>query len=219
MKVELVSISKGAGKLEGKTAQDVISYCARVSNPKNQANFDTASKLLKFCLDEAHWSIFDMATMTLEVTTSMPIAKQILRHKSMYFQEFSGRYAKTEKRQKVKARRQDIKNRQNSIDDLPQDTLDWFEKAQDELWEKSQALYQEALGRGVAKECGRFLLPQFTESTLYVHGTVRSWIHYITTRTHASTQKEHRDIAQEAKKVFCEQFPDVAKALAWTENV
>lgn len=215
MKVELISLTKGSGKLEGKNAQEIISYCARVSNPKNQANFDTAAKLLRFCIDEAHWSIFDMATMTIEVTTSMPIAKQILRHKSMYFQEFSGRYAKTEKREKVKARRQDLKNRQNSIDDLPEETLEWFEQAQDDLWEKSQSLYQEALNKGIAKECSRFILPQFTQSVLYVHGTARSWIHYIKTRTHESTQKEHRDVAEAAKLIFCENFPDIAKALEW----
>ncbi len=215
MKVELVAVTKGAGKLEGHNAQDIISYCARVSNPKNQENFDTASKLLGFCISENHWSIFDMATMTIEVVTSMPIAKQILRHKSLYFQEFSGRYAKTEQREVVSARRQDLKNRQNSIDDLSEDTLQWFEKAQEELWEKSQAVYQEALKRNVAKECARFVLPQLTQTTMYVHGTVRSWIHYITTRTHESTQKEHRDIAEAAKVIFINQFNDVAKALSW----
>lgn len=215
MNVELVAVTKGVGKLEGATAQDIISYCARVSNPKNQENFTTAPKLLGFCITEKHWSIFDMATMTVEIVTSMPIAKQILRHKSLYFQEFSGRYAKTEQREKVSARRQDLKNRQNSIDDLSKDTLQWFEKAQDELWERSQILYQEALSKGIAKECSRFLLPQLTQTTMYVHGTVRSWIHYITTRTHESTQKEHRDIAEAAKKIFIQQFPDIAAALEW----
>ncbi len=215
MNVELVAVTKGAGKLDGRTAQDIISYCARVSNPKNQENFDTASKLLKFCIDEHHWSIFDMATMTVEVVTSMPIAKQILRHKSLYFQEFSGRYAKTEQREKVSARRQDLKNRQNSIDDLSEDTLQWFEKAQEEMWNKGQELYQQALEKGIAKECSRFILPQLTQTTMYVHGTVRSWIHYIQTRTHESTQKEHRDIAEAAKKIFIDQFPDVSGALGW----
>jgi len=215
MKVELVAVTQGAGKLAGKTAQEIISYCARVSNPKNQENFETAAKLLSFCLKEGHVSIFDMATMTLEVQTTMPIAKQILRHKSMYFQEFSGRYAKTEEREEVVARRQDMKNRQNSIDDLPEETLEWFQEAQDELWERAQELYQEALGKSIAKECARFLLPQLTQTTMYVHGTARSWIHYIGTRTHESTQKEHRDIAEAAKLIFVEQFPDIAKALDW----
>lgn len=215
MKVELVAVTKGVGKLEGHSGQDIISYCARVSNPKNQENFDTAAKLLKYCIEEKHWSIFDMSTMILEVTTSMPIAKQILRHKSMYFQEFSARYAKTENKEKILPRRQDVKNRQNSIDDLPEDTLQWFEKAQDSVWELSQNLYQEALNKGIAKESSRFLLPQFAQTTMYVHGTVRSFIHYILTRTHESTQKEHREIAEAAKVIFSEQFPDIAKSLSW----
>lgn len=215
MKVELVSISQGAGKLAGRSAQDVISYAARVSNPSNQANFDTASKLLAYCIKKAHWSIFEQSSMGVEITTSRAIAAQLLRHKSFSFQEASQRYMQVTNFELYLPRRQDKKNRQNSIDDMSQKDHEWFIQAQQKVAANSFGLYQEALDRGIAKEQARFLLPLSTTSTLYMHGTARSWIHYLQIRAASETQKEHREIAEAIRGIFAEQFPDIAKALEW----
>ena len=196
-------------------AEKHMGYCARVSNPANQDNPEV-SKLLGYCAKNGHWSVFEMAAMCVEITTSRGISPQILRHRSFSFQEFSQRYASPTDFVVYGARRQDVKNRQSSHDDLSQETQDWFNKTQNETWDKSKALYDEAIEKGIAKECARFLLPASTETRLYMHGTVRSWIHYLQLRTTPGTQKEHRDIAVACQGIFSEQFPETAKALGWT---
>lgn len=193
-------------------AEKLMAFCARVSS-SNQDNPDLA--LLKYCLTHGHWSVFEMASMCLEITTSRAISPQILRHRSFSFQEFSQRYAKATEFVLYDARRQDVKNRQNSIDDLPEDTKDWFIAAQKEAWNLTQHLYQRALAKGIAKECARMVLPMSTETTIYMHGTVRSWIHYLQARTAEGVQKEHRDLVLQAREIFRYEFPVTAEALGW----
>lgn len=195
-------------------SEKIMAYCARVSSPNNQDNPDYA-KLLKYCINNKHWSIFETASMTLEITTSRAIAAQILRHKSFNFQEFSQRYSQPQSYEKYSARRQDNKNRQNSIDDLPESDVEWFSASQEEVWRLSKAKYDEAIQKGIAKECARFLLPMNTTTRLYMTGNVRSWITYIELRSANGTQKEHCDIALAAKAIFIEKFPTVAEALNW----
>jgi thymidylate synthase (FAD) len=191
-------------------AEKLIAYCARVSSPK-QENPDY-EKLLTYCLKNNHVSIFEMATMCVEITTSRAISAQILRHKSFSFQEFSQRYAEVPDFQFYDARRQDTKNRQNSIDDLPQETNDWFIEAQTKVVELSHTLYHEALTKGIAKESARFLLPLSTETKLYMHGNLRSWLMYCSVRMDKSTQLEHREIAVRCWEIFKQEFPVIAKA-------
>ena len=195
-------------------AEKVIGYCARVSNPKNQKN-PKVSGLLKFCIRHGHWSIFEMANMTVEINTTRGIAAQILRHRSFSFQEFSQRYAEMEGFEYVCPRRQDAKNRQNSWDDLEEDDKTWFEYTHKKVQDTTNDFYKEALERGIAKESARFLLPMSVKTRMYMNGTVRSWIHYIQLRTDKSTQKEHRDIAEAVKNIFIEQFPIISEALGW----
>jgi thymidylate synthase (FAD) len=195
-------------------AEKVISYCARVSNPKNQDNPDYA-KLLAYCIKHGHWSIFEMASLCMEITTSRAIGAQLIRHKSFSFQEFSQRYAEVGEFEHYKARKQDLKNRQNSTDDLEPNTKAWFHWKQFELQRDAKAAYDLALEKGIAKESARFLLPMSIQTKMYMHGTIRSWVHYITLRTDPSTQLEHREIALECKRIFKEQLPIVAKALGW----
>lgn len=206
MTVRLIAITPEAEK--------IIGYCARVSNPKNQHNTDV-SKLLGYCIKNNHWSIFEMANMVLEIETSRAIAQQILRHRSFSFQEFSQRYAEMHEQIKYAPRRTDVKNRQNSIDDLSQQDKDWFMIAQDRVWEESHSLYTEALKKGIAKESARFLLPLSTKTKIYMNGSVRSWIHYLNLRTDSSTQLEHRQIAEQCKSIFIEQLGLTSKALGW----
>jgi thymidylate synthase (FAD) len=213
--VELVAITKGVGKLDKISSEEIITYVARVSSPQNQMNFNTSSKLLKYCLDNKHFSIFEHSFMTLEIKTSLSIATQIIRHRSFFVQQFSNRYSTSQKYVKHDARRQDVKNRQNSIDDMTESDKKWFKDAQEKLWEMSSDMYNQALNMGIAKELARMLLPTSTETTLYLTGNVRSWIHYIMVRTDPSTQKEHRDVAEACKKIFAEQHPQIASALNW----
>jgi thymidylate synthase (FAD) len=199
-------------------AEKVICYCARVSNPNNQDS-DNISKLLKYCIDHKHWSIFEMANLTVEVNTTRGLAAQILRHKSFSFQEFSQRYADTtllnEEIPLFEFRRQDTKNRQNSIDDIDQETIvKWNTKIR-EHFAKAKAIYDGMILDGIAKECARFVLPLATPTRLYMAGSVRSWITYIALREKNGTQKEHMDIAKECKMIFCEQFPIISEALEW----
>lgn len=215
MQIKLISITQGSGELSGKTAEEIISYAARVSNPANQNHFETADKLIRYMIQNKHWSPFEMAHMTLEIDTSRAIAQQILRHRSFSFQEFSQRYAETFSVETYKARRQDLKNRQNSVDNLSVEDQRWFIQEQGKISLASQSSYQEALERGIAKECARFLLPLATRTTLYMCGSARSWIHYIELRTHADTQLEHREIAEACRVIFSQNFPYIAKALAW----
>jgi thymidylate synthase (FAD) len=208
--IKLISVTPDAEKH--------MAYCARVSNPSNQEN-DNFSGLLKYCIKHQHWSIFEQATMTLEINTTRGIAAQILRHRSFTYQEFSQRYADSSLLGKTiplpELRRQDTKNRQNSIDDLDKAVIDSLNRQMETLFDSSMALYNQMLERGVAKECARFVLPLATPTRLYMTGSVRSWIHYIDLRSGHGTQKEHMDIANAAKKVFIEQFPAVAEALEW----
>jgi thymidylate synthase (FAD) len=207
MTVKLISITPDAEKTMG--------YIARVSNPANQDNPEVA-KLLGYCIKHQHWSVFEQAFMTLEITTGRDISPQILRHRSFTFQEFSQRYAAATEIVPRVARRQDVKNRQNSLDDLPQETKDWFTMQQYFLSTAAFEVYNKALELGIAKECARALLPAATKTTIYMSGNIRNWIHYIQLRSDAATQLEHREIALAAKAIFVEQLPIVAKALDWT---
>lgn len=216
-RVDLISITEGlSSQLKGCTPEDIIAYTARVSNPNNQTNLDTAPNLVKYLIKHKHWSPFEMVDMTVQIKTTRAIAAQILRHRSFVFQEFSQRYAKAQDIEYVQARRQDTKNRQNSLDDIHEETKNWFLEKQEEHYKKSIDLYEEALLRGIAKEQARFLLPLATSTTMYMKGSVRSWIHYIELRTGNGTQKEHKDIADEVKEIFVRQFPNVSAALNWS---
>jgi thymidylate synthase (FAD) len=208
MAVKLVSVTPDAEKL--------IAYCARVSSP-NQENPQIAG-LLKYCIKNQHWSVFEMGNMTIEVETSRGISPQILRHRSFTFQEFSQRYAAVDNSGICiyAARRQDDKNRQNSIDDLPDGVKQEWEARQMDNWKRSFEHYQWALDNNIAKECARFVLPLGCATKLYMNGTIRSWIHYIDLRSAHGTQKEHMDIANDVKKIFVEQFPVIAEAMGWT---
>jgi thymidylate synthase (FAD) len=212
-KVELVSVSPDAEKM--------IAYCARVSNPKNQYNDDFAG-LMKFCIRERHWSIFQMADMTVEINCQMPIATQILRHRSFEFQQFSQRYADaTELNLEIPIpdlRRQDTKNRQNSTDDLEGYLKLTLQEEIRQHFEASKNLYQKLLSFGVAKECSRFVLPGATMTRLYMKGSLRSWITYIALREKNGTQLEHKEVAKACKAIFVECFPTIANALGGLET-
>lgn len=213
--VKLVAITRGVGDLDKLMSEEIISYIARVSNPSNQMNMETAPKLLGYLTKNKHWSPFEHVSFTLEIETSRAIAAQILRHRSFVFQEFSQRYAVANDFMVYEARRQDNKNRQNSIDDMSEEDKEWFKQAQEDVCDKSQELYNEALRRGIAKEQARFLLPLSTKTKIYMTGNVRSWLHYIELRSSNGTQKEHMDIAVAAKEVFKVEFPSTAEAMGW----
>ena len=208
-KVKVVSVTPDAEK--------TMAYIARVSNPANQEN-DNFSGLLKYCIQHEHWSVFEQSSMTLEIATTRAIAAQILRHRSFTFQEFSQRYAKSNELGKIELpqlRRQDKKNRQNSIDDLDPFVQQKLEAQMITLFSSCQSLYNQMIEEGVAKECARMVLPLCTPTRIYMTGSCRSWIHYINLRSSHGTQKEHMEIAEECRKVFTEQFPVVSKALDW----
>ena len=215
--VKLISCTQGMGALEGKGPQEIISYVARVSNPHNQSSFHTAAGLLRYCIKHQHWSIFETASMTLEINTTRGIAAQILRHRSFTFQEFSQRYADTKLLSAnidvPELRRQDQKNRQNSINDLPPGLREDYQKKIEKHFSESMSLYNNLLDNGVAKECARFVLPLACPSRLYMTGSVRSWMHYIDLRSSNGTQEEHRRIAVECGQIFQEVFPDIAEAM------
>ena len=210
MTVKLVSVTPDAEKH--------MAYVARVSNPKNQDNEKFAG-LLKYCIQHGHWSVFEQAHMTVEIETTRGLAAQILRHRSFTYQEFSQRYADSsllgETIPLPALRRQDDKNRQNSIDDIDPLTQQDFEIKMQRHFESGMKLYKEMLDAGIAKECARFVLPLATPTRLYMTGSVRSWVHYIDLRSAHGTQKEHMDVAEGVRSIFCEQFPTVAEALDW----
>ena len=209
MNVKLVSITPDAEK--------TMAYIARVSNPSNQSN-DNFAGLLRYCIKHQHWSVFEQSSMTLEIETTRGLAAQILRHRSFTFQEFSQRYADSNLLGEIELpelRRQDTKNRQNSIDDLDPAVVEKLEKQMNTLFSSSLALYNQMLESGVAKECARFVLPLATPTRLYMTGSCRSWVHYINLRSAHGTQKEHMEIAKKCQKVFTEQFPTVAEAMEW----
>jgi thymidylate synthase (FAD) len=199
--------------------QDLVAFCARVSNPSNQNNSKTSEKLLKYLAKHKHWSPFEMVSACIEINTTRDIARQILRHRSFSFQEFSQRYADAsflaESIDTPHLRTQDPKNRQNSIDNLNEykDTI--YKSQMRELFSKSKALYDMMIKDGVAKECARFVLPLATPTRMYMNGTIRSWIHYINLRTANGTQKEHMDVANQCKDIFIKQLPVVSEALGW----
>jgi thymidylate synthase (FAD) len=213
MNVNLITVTPDAEKLMG--------YVARVSNPANQENPKVAG-LLKYCVNHQHWSVFEQSFMTLEIATTRAIAAQILRHRSFTFQEFSQRYADSsmlsDKIPLPELRRQDTKNRQNSIDDLDPFMQQNLELQMQTLFDSSMALYQQMLERGVAKECARNVLPLCTPTKIYMSGSCRSWIHYINLRSAHGTQKEHMQIAEDCRKIFVEQFPSVSEALEWVDT-
>ena len=211
MNVKFVSITPDAEK--------TMAYIARVSNPSNQEN-EKYSGLLKYCIKHNHWSVFEQSSMTLEIETTRGLAAQILRHRSFTYQEFSQRYADTKLLDDniplPKLRKQDLKNRQNSIDDLDEFLVQDFELEMAKLFESSMNLYNRMLEQGVAKECARFVLPLAIPTRLYMTGSCRSWIHYINLRSAHGTQKEHMDVVEKARSIFVEQFPSVSEALGWT---
>jgi thymidylate synthase (FAD) len=209
MEVKFISMTQPDE--DGMTPEGLIAYCARVSSP-HQENPNYA-KLLKYCADHGHWSVFEMVDMTLEITTTRAIAPQILRHRSFNFSEFSLRYAEAMGYEPCEARRQDDKNRQNSIDDLEDFQKQAFLQAQKNIWDYAYAGYKAAIADGIAKECARSILPLNTVTRLYMKGSVRSWIHYFQVRCGPATQKEHRDIALAAREIFCEKFPTIAEAM------
>jgi thymidylate synthase (FAD) len=210
MSVSFISVTPDAEKH--------IAYCARVSNPNNQDS-DNIAGLLNYCIQHNHWSIFEMAFMTLEINTTRGLAAQILRHRSFTFQEFSQRYADTsflaEEIPVFEIRRQDTKNRQNSIDDIEQEKVIKYNSLIREHFAKAKGLYDQMLKDGIAKECARFILPLATPTRLYMSGSLRSWMHYIELRSANGTQKEHMDIANRCKDIFREQFPIISEALNW----
>ena len=209
MNVKLVTVTPDAEQL--------MAYVARVSNPSNQDNEKFAG-LLKYCIKHNHWSVFEQSSMTLSIETTRAIAAQILRHRSFTFQEFSQRYAASTALGTIELpelRKQDLKNRQNSTDDLDPKLVESLNKQMDTLFGSSLALYNQMLEQGVAKECARMVLPLCTPTRIYMTGSCRSWAHYINLRSAHGTQKEHMEIAEACRKVFIEQFPSVSEALEW----
>jgi thymidylate synthase (FAD) len=199
-------------------AEELISYMARVSNPANQNNTETSAKLIKYLIDHQHWSPFEMVNMCVSIETTRSIAAQILRHRSFSFQEFSQRYAEVEKQAAIpELRRQDTKNRQNSIDDLDSTMLQLFGYEIGKHYADAYRLYHNLLEAGVAKECAREVLPMAAPTKLYMNGTIRSWIHYCQLRCGNGTQLEHRMIASQVQDILYSQIPNVCKAM-WSET-
>ena len=209
MNVSLVSITQPFIS-DLKSPEDIIAYCARVSNPTNQLNAETAPKLLKFLVKHKHWSPFEMVDMTLEIKTSRAIAAQILRHRSFSFQEFSQRYSQAQVLEKLELRKQAAKNRQSSTDEYQNSILQ--AKVREHV-AKGISLYNNLIEDGVAKESARMILPLTVETTMYMKGSIRSWAHYIDLRTEENTQKEHREIAEACKEIFKQNLPTVSEAL------
>ena len=210
MNVKLITVTPNA--------EETMGYVARVSNPNNQDNPKVAG-LLGYCIKHQHWSVFEQAHMTLEIETTRGIAAQILRHRSFTYQEFSQRYANTNMSGKIEVpdlRSQDDKNRQNSIDDIPQAQKARLQGQIERYFAEGLDLYNELIREGIAKECARFVLPLATPTRIYMTGSVRSWIHYIDLRSAHGTQKEHMDIAEACRQIFIECFPIVSTALEWS---
>jgi thymidylate synthase (FAD) len=217
MNVELISITKP--EIKGlKNPEDLVAYCARVSNPSNQMNTETAPKLLKFLIQHKHWSPFELVDMCVEIKTSRGIAAQILRHRSFSFQEFSQRYSLVTEYEDIELRLQGDKNRQVG-EKLLSVNSPAYEKISELIAESlslSQHCYDTMIENGVAKEVARMVLPLSTETTMYMKGSLRSWVHYIELRTEQNTQKEHRLIAEKCKKIFMKEFPTISEALEWS---
>lgn len=218
MHVRLIALSQPAPWLveQGvKTAEDVIVYAARASNPSNQTNVETGAKLLRYCLDHGHVSVFETASMTVEIRTTRVISAQLLRHRSFTFQEFSQRYAAVSNMERARApsaRMQHLKNRQSSTMCTDASVWEWWEDTSANIMDVVRGIYDTALEKGIAKEVARYILPMATPTTLYMTGSVRSWIHYLKARLDPATQAEHRDVAEDIREIFVEQFPVVAEA-------
>ena len=218
MNVELKSITEPTQELKDKgikNAEDFIVYCARVSNPSNQFNTETNERLINYCIKHQHWSIFEQAFCTFEIETSRAIAAQILRHRSFTFQEFSQRYSTATQLEDLHFRKQGKTNRQVGDEEYPlSQNLDVAVQVH-EVQQKCLKVYEKLIENGIAKECARMVLPLNTQTTLYMSGSVRSFIHYIELRSKEETQKEHREVALWMKNIFVKAFPTIAKALEW----
>lgn len=199
-------------------AEENIAYIARVSNPANQENEKIAG-LLKYCIKNKHWSVFEQASMTLEIDTNRGIGTQILRHRSFKFQQFSQRYADNsllaDEIPLPELRRQDNKNRQNSIDNLSEQDQEYWNERMKVIFASTMALYKEMLAAGIAKESARFILPEVMPTRMYMTGDIRSWIHYLDVRSANGTQKEHMEVAQKCRDIFIRELPIIAEALGW----
>jgi len=192
-------------------AEELVAYMARVSNAENQDNKATAAKLIKYLITNKHWSPLDMVDTCIEINTTRDIARQMLRHRSFYFQEFSQRYAEVQNFELSEARLQDTANRQNSIDTEDVELVDWWGDKQREALKAARMVYEEALAVGVAKEVARKVLPEgITMSRMYMKGTLRNWLHYIDVRTDKSTQKEHRLVAEKCKEIIISNYPSIS---------
>jgi len=221
MNVKLLSYSQPTGEFRDMgiaDAQELIAYCARVSNPSNQLNTETSDKLIRYLVKHQHWSPLEMVSACIEITTTRDIARQILRHRSFSFQEFSQRYADPTKDMAFvtrEARLQDTKNRQNSISTDDTELQAWWDAKQKFIIDQAQSIYSEAIAKGIAKEQARAVLPEgLTESRLYMNGTLRSWIHFIELRSANGTQLEHQEVAIACAKVIAEIFPMTSDLLA-----
>lgn len=194
-------------------AEEAVAYCARVSNPNNQNVHETAPRLIKYLIKHKHWSPLEMANVCMEIETTRDIARQILRHRSFSFQEFSQRYAAVQGFELSEVRLQDTKNRQNSIEVGDSDMHHWWFQAQKRVRDDAELLYNMALAKGVAKEQARKLLPEgMTMSKMYMNGTLRSWLHYVDIRCDKATQKEHREVAEKCRDELTKLFPNVMEA-------
>jgi len=210
MEVKLISLTKPVDELLMENSEDLVAFIARVSNPENQMNHETAPRLLNYLTKHKHWSPYEMVDLTVEIKTSRAIAAQILRHRSFCFQEFSQRYSAATEIEPIELRKKAEKNRQSSAEVIDEPIINNVVKL---AINHSVQTYDKLLSQGVAKEQARMVLPLATQSTLYMKGSLRSWIHYIDLRTKEDTQKEHRLIAESIKNIFNEQFPTVAEAL------
>lgn len=215
MKTKLVSVTHSLVSEKELTPEELIIYIARVSNPSNQLNSDTADQLIRYLIKNKHWSPFEMIDMTVEIITSRGIAQQILRHRSFSFQEFSQRYAEVTDFEPISLRKQASKNRQSSSEGLSPAQISYYENIINQHLQTSESLYKAMLNDGIAKECARFVLPITTQTKLYMKGSIRSWIHYFQIRCDEHTQLEHRLIALEIReKIFHHLFPNITKAIS-----
>lgn len=214
MDVKLISLTKPVDDLLMENSEDLVAFIARVSNPENQMNHETAPRLLNYLTKHKHWSPYEMVDFTVEIKTSRAIAAQILRHRSFSFQEFSQRYSAATEIEPIQLRKKAEKNRQSSAEVIDEPVINNVVKY---AIDHSVQTYNKLITEGVAKEQARMVLPLATQSTLYMKGSLRSWIHYLNLRTAEDTQKEHRDIANAIKDIFKEQFSVVSEALGWIE--
>lgn len=213
-KVKLVSITTPESSLGIKSPEELITYCARVSNPNNQKNFATTPKLLKYCIDNKHWSIFEIVDLCVEIKTSRAISPQLLRHKSFTFQEFSQRYSQAIEMEPIELREQGKTNRQSSetvVNPTIKGACYTANELANQVAKYAFSKYNELIDNGVSKETARMILPLCTQTTLYMKGSVRSWLTYLNLRLHKHTQKEHRLIAEEIRDIFVEKFPIISK--------